>query len=166
MKTIREVSQEEEIQTVVRLAREIWTEHYTPLIGEAQVEYMLEKFQSPEAIKAQLEQGVKYHLLLVDKTPAGYMALEPEADRGKLKLSKIYVRGGYRGRGCGSFLLEQAKKEAKTQNVERIWLRVNKHNETSMEWYKKKGFTVASEDKKPIGGGFYMDDFIMELTLN
>ena len=35
-----------QIIEVADLANTIWTEHFTPLIGSAQVYYMLEKFQS------------------------------------------------------------------------------------------------------------------------
>jgi diamine N-acetyltransferase len=52
-----------EIEKVASLAREIWTEHYTPIIGQEQVEYMLENFQSAGAIKEQIQTGVLYYLL-------------------------------------------------------------------------------------------------------
>ena len=40
-----------DIALIAGLARQIWTEHYTPIIGAAQVEYMLGRFQSQSAIK-------------------------------------------------------------------------------------------------------------------
>ena len=43
-----------QIAAVAALARETWTRHYVPIIGVAQVEYMLEKFQSEEAIARQI----------------------------------------------------------------------------------------------------------------
>jgi len=44
----------------VNLAREIWTDHYVPIIGQAQVDYMLDTFQREEAIAAQLAGGYEY----------------------------------------------------------------------------------------------------------
>ena len=41
---------ESESAVIAALADEIWREHYTPIIGEAQVDYMLKKFQSAEQI--------------------------------------------------------------------------------------------------------------------
>lgn len=38
------VDRREQIAAVAALAREIWTQHYTPIIGAAQVAYMLERF--------------------------------------------------------------------------------------------------------------------------
>ncbi len=46
---IIEVRNEDQIDIVESLANEIWTEHYTPIIGKDQVKYMLDKFQSKDA---------------------------------------------------------------------------------------------------------------------
>ena len=43
------------VDVVVEIAAEIWTEHFTPIIGSEQVEYMLNKFQSSQAITRQIE---------------------------------------------------------------------------------------------------------------
>ncbi len=51
------VRSREQIGDVVNLAREIWTDHYVPIIGREQVDYMLEKFQSEKAIATQLADG-------------------------------------------------------------------------------------------------------------
>ena len=55
------------IKTVVLLAKEIWREHFTAIIGKAQVDYMLKKFQSEEAVREQIEnEGFLYYLLRQD----------------------------------------------------------------------------------------------------
>jgi hypothetical protein len=36
---------------IENLARAIWSQHYTPIIGASQVEYMVNNFQSFDAIK-------------------------------------------------------------------------------------------------------------------
>ena len=45
------------------LAAIIWAEHYTPIIGADQVIYMLDKFQSVDAIKKQILEGSEYYVL-------------------------------------------------------------------------------------------------------
>ena len=42
-----------EIQAIATLANEIWHQHFIPIIGEAQVEYMVEKFQHQLANQTQ-----------------------------------------------------------------------------------------------------------------
>ena len=46
-----------EIREAAALAREIWTEYYTPILGKDQVAYMLDNFQSAEAIKKTVGDG-------------------------------------------------------------------------------------------------------------
>jgi diamine N-acetyltransferase len=57
MENILKVETNSQVATVAKLAREIWVQHFTPIIGDAQVEYMLHKFQSSEAIASQLGEG-------------------------------------------------------------------------------------------------------------
>ena len=49
------VHTDKQIQEISNLASVIWHEHFTPIIGIQQVEYMLEKFQSFHALKEQME---------------------------------------------------------------------------------------------------------------
>jgi ribosomal protein S18 acetylase RimI-like enzyme len=44
-------------------------------------------------------------------------------------------------------------------------LAVNKHNAQAIAAYRKNGFRVADAVVKDIGGGFVMDDYIMELAV-
>ena len=48
------VRSQEHVAEVARLAREIWLDHYVPIVGRKQVDYMLEKFQSKQALEEQL----------------------------------------------------------------------------------------------------------------
>ncbi len=47
---IVKVTDPQAVDVVSALAREIWSGHYTPIIGLAQVEYMLGAYQSSAAI--------------------------------------------------------------------------------------------------------------------
>jgi hypothetical protein len=48
---------------VEALAFPIWREHYTPIIGSTQVDYMLNKFQTAHAVEDQIREGSQYFLL-------------------------------------------------------------------------------------------------------
>ena len=56
MNNIIPVQIKADFEIVADLAKEIWTEHYTPIIGWQQVEYMLEKFQSATEIENQIKE--------------------------------------------------------------------------------------------------------------
>ena len=158
---IHPVTDEAMIHTLSALAHEIWNQHYVSIIGQAQVDYMLDKFQSPTVIREQVESGHEYYLALDGIEPVAYMSVVP--DGGQLMLSKIYVKAGQRSKGIGSRLLDLARARVRELNADKICLRVNRHNHNTMDWYQRKGFAICREDCQSIGGGFSMDDYILEL---
>ncbi len=155
----------DQIERVAELARQIWLKHYSPIVGRDQVEYMLQKFQSSTAIAEQINNGYEYYLISARPGFVGYMALVHEAERNRLNLSKLYILEEKRGGGYGTALLCRAMERGKQLGLEKITLRVNKHNKNSINWYKERGFVYAESSKKSIGSGYYMDDYIMQLSL-
>lgn len=153
------------VAVVAALAEEIWTEHYTPIIGSAQVEYMLANIQSADAIRQQIDhEHFLYYLIESSNEPAGYIGVQL-GDR-ELFLSKIYVRENERGRGLGRKAVQFVVDLATERNAEKISLTVNKNNEAAIRSYERFGFVNLGSTVKDIGGGFIMDDYRMELTLS
>ncbi|WP_417590566.1 GNAT family N-acetyltransferase [Owenweeksia hongkongensis] len=145
------------------LAREIWEEHYTPIIGAAQVAYMLDKFQSVEAIQKQVSEGYEYFRIQEEGQLVGYLAFKEEADG--LFLSKVYVHSTARGKGFGKAAIEFVKTEAQNRGLSKIRLTVNKYNHNSITAYLKMGFEKTRELIMDIGEGYVMDDYEMILTV-
>ena len=162
---IQRVLSQSDIAQTAELAREIWTDHFTPIIGSAQVEYMLEKFQSPDAMNRQISGGYEYFLAVVDGKNAGYMAIVPDVEKSSLMISKIYVKKDVRGSGVGYRFLQYAESICQEHGFKTIWLTVNKYNADSIAWYERKGFENADTMVQDIGNGFIMDDFKMVKTL-
>lgn len=162
------VISQENTSEVSRLARIIWQEHYLAIIGQEQVDYMLEKFQSKTVITQQLDQGYEYYLILYQGQSTGYAAVAPIPDSipPKLLLSKIYIEKHLRGRGLGKKTLKFAEELCRKRGFTTIRLTVNKNNSHSIEWYKRMGFTNIESIVQDIGCGFVMDDFIMEKTVS
>ncbi len=152
-----------EAAAIANLAGEIWREHYTPLIGTEQVEYMLAKYQSPEQIAADIKaNGYVYFTAEDNGKLIGYSACQPREDH--LFLSKLYVHKDYRGKGISRNFLDEAITLRKQEyDLERIRLTVNKHNSGAIAVYQKWGFRTVESVRTDIGEGFVMDDYIMEL---
>ena len=147
-----------QIAAVAALARETWTQHYVPIIGAAQVEYMLAKFQSAEAIARQIAaEGYEYYLA----PGAGYLALVPDPAKKSLMLSKIYVKAALRGTGWGRAMEEFAERRCSELGCNELWLTVNRHNLGSIAFYERLGFRKTREVATDIGSGFVMDDWWM-----
>jgi len=156
---------ENHIATLVTLAHNIWREHYIPMIGAKQVEYMLEKFQSKEAISNQIKkEGYLYYLLEdVNGIRVGYFGVIPRPN--ELFLSKFYITAKNRGKGYARRALNFIETIAKDKGLSRLSLTVNKNNTGSIEAYKKLGFTITDSLVTDIGSGFIMDDYKMSKAL-
>jgi ribosomal protein S18 acetylase RimI-like enzyme len=151
-----------DVAEVARLAREIWNEHYPAIIGQDQVDYMIAKFQSADAIREQIAAGCEYYLIIYEGTTVGYLALVSEAESSTLLLSKIYVRKQSRRLGIGRSALRFAEDICRKKGMRAIRLSVSKHNVRAIRWYEHMGFINACPTVRDIGGGFLMDDFLLE----
>lgn len=159
------IQSNQQIQQVANLAKRIWQQHFTPIIGEQQVAYMLEKFQSADAIQQQIHQGASYFAAQANQNLLGYMALIPDPAHNKVMLSKLYVTQNERAKGIGKTLLNQAECFSQRLGLNHLWLTVNRHNSQTIQWYQAQGFVIVDEQKKAIGDGFIMDDFIMQKSI-
>ncbi|UCE48606.1 MAG: GNAT family N-acetyltransferase [Phycisphaerales bacterium] len=157
---IEQVSSLSQIETVARLAFEIWNQHFVPIIGKAQVDYMVEKFQSKKAIKEQIERGYSYYLIQADGDYIGYSGICPKED--ELFLSKLYLRVSQRGKGYGRQVVKFLENLARDRGLGKITLTVNKNNTDTIRAYERFGFTNQGPIVQDIGGGFVMDDYKME----
>jgi len=155
----------EQIQEAADLAKIVWTEHYTSLIGSAQVAYMIEKFQSAPAITEQLRQGYRYYLMQSGGISVGYTSILSQPMEKSLFLSKIYVEKTYRGRHFTSQTIEALKEICRMEGLDKIWLTVNKGNHSSIAVYEHLGFSKVRDVITEIGEGYVMDDYIMEATI-
>jgi len=158
-----EVLTEEQIEIVESLAKEIWTEHYVPIIGKEQVDYMLDRFQSKQSISDQIRSGFLYFLIKEDNQFIGYIGVQPKGD--ELFLSKIYIRSSERGKGLGKKAVQFIERVGKEKGLRKIALTVNKNNSDAIKAYEKLGFKNLGPVIQEIGGGFIMDDYRMEKTL-
>ncbi|MGB3758790.1 MAG: GNAT family N-acetyltransferase [Rivularia sp. (in: cyanobacteria)] len=152
------VNNTQAIYKVTQLARDIWNEHYLPMIGSHQVSYMLDKFQSEDAIEQQIKEGYKYYIILENQVEVGYLSVQSRAE--KLFLSKLYVQKYFRGKGIGKQGIQFIKSNFDNPVIQ---LTVNKNNSHSIAFYKKVGFNVVDDVVTDIGGGFVMDDYVMEM---
>ena len=161
MVTFKEV---DNIKELANLASLIWHEYWPGRISCEQIDYMVDKFQSEEAITKQIEnENYTYFYLVVDGNIAGYTGLSKKENY--LFLSKIYIGKNYRHKGVGTAAFEFIKKFAKENNYKTIKLTVQKDHENSISAYIKWGFKTVDAIVANIGNGFVMDDYVMEYYL-
>ncbi|MGI6562147.1 MAG: GNAT family N-acetyltransferase [Clostridia bacterium] len=164
--TIKEAVTYEDAKALSRLAFKIWREHYTPIIGKDQTEYMLENFQSEEKIFDSMQNGMVYYMVFCDDILCGYAAAMYTDRDNSVFLSKFYIEKLYRGKGLSKKLLEKVKNFAYGRKAQSIWLTCNKYNSLALSVYKKLGFEIIDSIETDIGEGYIMDDYVLEMKLS
>lgn len=161
---IKKAETEKDIEQIATAAAEIWEEHYITIISREQIDYMVERFQSKEAITDQIEkEGYGYYLLLDQGVIAGFISIKiEEKEIPSLFLSKFYIRKECRGKGFGKAAMGFLEAVCKENKLKKIWLTVNRNNSNSINIYEKFGFKKIRTQVNDIGNGFVMDDFVME----
>ena len=163
--TIFKKVKENDMTKLAALASKIWHEYWTEILTESQIEYMLENFQSVNAIEKQIaEEHYNYYFISNDNDEnIGYFGISNKETY--MFLSKLYLLKEYRRKGIGKAAFEKIKQLAAKENLTTIRLTVNKYNTNTINAYKKCGFEITDSVITDIGSGFVMDDYIMEYYL-
>ena len=154
------VSTAEQVADVARMAHEVWNEHYVPIIGQAQVDYMVAKYQTAEAMQSQIGSGYEYFYIRQSGENVGYAAIRHDAADAGVFISKLYVLSAWRKSGAGRQTLELVERIARERGAKQLWLTVNKGN-PSVRAYERLGFRIVDAMVVDIGGGYVMDDYKM-----
>ncbi|WP_373718023.1 hypothetical protein, partial [Jeotgalibaca porci] len=66
-----------QVEDVAQMAEVIWREHYLPILGEAQVRYMLSTLQSEEKMVQDIAHNkADYYIIEAGVSEIGYAAIE------------------------------------------------------------------------------------------
>ena len=163
--TFEPVCTEADQVALAAMAREIWFEYWPATLGEAQTAYMVDQFQSLEAIQRDMaDHGYEYWFVCAadDGRRVGYTGGHVEPETGRFFISKIYLMREERGKHFASAVIAMYEELCRTRGLDAMYLTVNKGNELGIRAYRGQGFTVIDAVETDIGHGFIMDDYIME----
>lgn len=155
-----------DIPTIRELAIVIFPHTYREILSPEQIAYMMEWMYSEQSLQQQMsEEGHIYYIAQQDGIPIGYLSIQPEGED-TYHLQKLYILPNYQGLGWGKRMFQHATKAIKELHPKpcRMLLNVNRHN-GALHFYHKMGMTRVAEGDFAIGGGFYMNDYIMGLEL-
>ncbi|MDD5296974.1 MAG: GNAT family N-acetyltransferase [Rhodocyclaceae bacterium] len=156
----------DEVEAIGALARVIWQAAYLDMIGQGQIDYMLAQRYGAERMREELARpDIWWRQILVDGQRLGFYACQTGEKPGELKLDKLYVHPGHQRRGLGGRLLAHASELARGQGCHTLVLAVHKGNAPAIAAYKKHGFAIREPIYIDIGGGYVMDDYLMEKRL-
>ena len=159
-----QVKTKEQIEKLASVANIVWHDAFKEILTIEQIEYMIEKFQSFNALSEAInENNYEYYFIKSDNNVAGYTGIKAEND--KLFLSKLYILKEYRGKQIATKAFNFIETLAKERNLKSVWLTVNRNNNHAIDVYKHRGFIVTRTQVADIGNGFVMDDYIFEKQL-
>ena len=151
-----------DLPLVARLAHEIWHRHYPGISPVAQIDYMLARSYSREALTDYLTRDAAgLALAMHDETAVGFVGWYPLEAPGTMKLDKLYVLPEHHGAGIGRALIEHVIREARAAACRAVTLNVNRGNAGSIRAYERCGFVITESGDFPIGNGYVMEDYIM-----
>lgn len=158
-------AKEEDIAMISNLAEQIWPQTYSAYISKEQLRFMLEKMYNRGELLDQLQNG---HVFLMaseggkDVGFAGFSLID--LPNNTYKLHKLYVLPEMHGKGIGKILINEVVNLAARKGGKTLQLNVNRNN-NAKDFYLKAGFTIKETVDLDIGNGFFMNDYIMELSI-
>jgi ribosomal protein S18 acetylase RimI-like enzyme len=147
----------QDVPLISQLARKIWHEHYPGIITTEQIEFMLHDRYSVAAIEKQMRGGEKFYLAYWDNEPVAYASIELKD--GYYYLHKFYIDVAKHRGGIGQQFFNYVLAQIDVSKP--IRLQVNRQNYKAINFYFKMGFIIEKVGDFDIGGGFFMNDFVM-----
>lgn len=152
------------LSDVAEMADNVWHECFPCILTGAQIDYMVDRYQSERAMREQVEErGYRYAFIVDGGMRVGYTAFSMSDD--KLFLSKLYILKENRGKGYGSRTLQLIFDIGRAEGKRSVYLTVNKLNYHAIRTYESSGFEMIQSIVTDIGEGFYLNDFVMEKVL-
>lgn len=154
-----------DIEAIQELAAAIWPVAYKEILTMEQLNFMLNKFYSVDALKNQmLTKGHQFYVLMNEhKENIGFASVSKE-DELSFKLQKLYILSHQQGKNLGKMLLNEVIQYCNKKGGKSLVLNVNRYNKARF-FYEKCGFEIIEEIDIAIGNNYFMNDYVMKLNL-
>ena len=148
---------EADIPLINQLAQKIWREHYPAIISFEQIEFMLLNRYSMRSIEEGMKQGENYFLAYNGSEAVAYASIEWKDNF--YYLHKFYLDVSKHRSGIGKLFFDYLLSQIDA--TKSIKLQVNRTNYKAINFYFKVGFIIETVGDFDIGGGYFMNDFVM-----
>ena len=153
-------------ESIAKLARVVWRHAYVNIITEQQMDYMLNERYNVARLLDELKMNdLWWDKAVLDGQLIAFASTFKTENTVEMKLDKLYVDPQQQRCGLGEKMIAHISRRALRDGFKALILAVNKQNSQAIAAYKKYGFNVREAVCVDIGGGFFMDDFIMEKLL-
>ena len=153
-----------DIPLIRQLTFAIWPQTYSEVLSNEQIDYMLEQMYNPATLQKQMEVDGCTFIIVYNNDNAIAFASYNETEPQLWKLNKIYILPSQQGKGTGKFIINYIIDEIKTKGAKALQLQVNRLNKAK-NFYERLGFKIIKTADFDIGNGYFMNDYVMELSL-
>jgi ribosomal protein S18 acetylase RimI-like enzyme len=158
-------AKESDLSIIQGIAKITWGPTYVPIIGQEQVDYMLDKMYSTAVLENQLLNGHQFLIAEQGSKDVGFVSYSLEDSASMVyHLHKLYVLPETHGQGIGKFLINEVVNNVREAGGQYLRLNVNRNNK-ARNFYEKAGFIIKETVDIEIGNGFFMNDYIMEKAI-
>lgn len=153
-----------DIPLIRELTFKVWPQTYAQLLTQEQIDYMLTMMYSEASLQKQIEEeDITFIIIYDEQTPVAFAAFN-EVKPQIWKLHKIYILHSQQGKGTGRFIIDYIIAEIREQSATALQLQVKRDN-PAQHFYKKLGFEIIETADFDIGNGYFMKDYVMQLSL-
>jgi len=126
---------------------------------------MLAQRYCPVVINSQLNDSeIWWRKLAIDNEIIGFSCCMRTVQPEELKIDKLYIQHDHHRKGFGKRFIEDAVDIMRETGCSKLVLTVNKRNHSAIHAYRRYGFEIVGDSVVDIGGGFFMNDYLMVLV--
>jgi GNAT superfamily N-acetyltransferase len=153
-----QIATKNDIDLITQLAIKIWNAHYVSIIGQKQVDYMLNWMYSAESLLDQMiVKKHQFYLIRNENQAIGFFSFSTQNNKDYF-IHKFYIDQQISNTGIGSKSLNYL---IEVVNPKSLTLTVNRSNFKSINFYFKNKFKIDKVEDFDIGNGYVMNDFVM-----
>lgn len=147
---------------ISKIGQQSYKETYPAILTQEQIDFMLRKNYTVDALRVLMDSGQDFYLLYEDTVPKGFVSVR-QKEQSVLRIEKLYLLAEDKGKGYGKKLLNFVADLAKSKDLKLLELNVNRGN-PAYHFYLKQNFVVTETVDIPYYG-YVLDDYVMQKDL-
>ena len=151
-----------EAECISEIGKKSYWETYPAILTTEQIDFMLNKNYTVEAIQALMDSGQDFYVLYEDAMAKGFVSVQVK-EQSIMRIEKLYLLAEVKGKGYGKLLLDFVAQLAKSKDLKRLELNVNRNN-PAYYFYLKQNFLITETVDIPYHG-YVLDDYVMQKDL-
>lgn len=163
MITVRKATSED-VGVLQKLASELVPSSFKGVLTTAQIDFMLDKLYSQQALSDAIGAGTDYFIATYNGEDLGVVSVIQQGPNLFL-MQKIYVNEHFIGKGIGTALFTKVKEYVRSKILPcTIELIINAHN-PGLDFYKNQGMQKVRDTGLDMGD-FFINEEVYSLELN